>query len=100
MACRAIFTAFSTASAPELNSAARFSKSPGVSALTVSQTATYDSYGATMKQVWVNFSTCSRTAATTFGEAWPIEVTAMPEAKSIHSRPSTSVSVAPAPWST
>ena len=33
VACRAILTAFSTASAPELNSAERFSWSPGVSAV-------------------------------------------------------------------
>ncbi len=37
---RAIFTAFSTASAPELNSAVRFSWSPGVSSFSCSATAT------------------------------------------------------------
>jgi len=40
VACRATFTAFSTASAPELNRADRFSNVPGVSALSCSQTAT------------------------------------------------------------
>jgi hypothetical protein len=40
VACRAILTAFSTASAPELNSAERFSQLPGVSALSCSLTAT------------------------------------------------------------
>ncbi len=48
-----------------------------------------------MKQVWVNFATCSWTAATTRGAALPTLVTAIPAAKSIHSRPSTSVSVPP-----
>ena len=100
VACRAIFTAFSTASAPELNSAERFSKAPGVSALSCSQTATYDSYGATMKQVWVNRSTCARTASTTRGAELPTLVTAMPAAKSIHSRPSTSAMVPPPARST
>jgi hypothetical protein len=48
-----------------------------------------------MKHVWVNRSTCSRTAATTLGAEAPTLVTAIPAAKSIHSRPSTSVSVPP-----
>src|SRR5690606_28042901 len=98
--CRAILTAFSTASAPELNNAERLSWLPGVSALSCSHTATYDSYGAIMKQVWVNRSTCARTASTTFGAALPTLVTAMPEPKSIHSRPSTSVKVPPDAWAT
>ena len=38
---RATFTAFSTASAPELNSAVRLSWSPGVSSLSFSATCTY-----------------------------------------------------------
>ncbi len=37
---RAILTAFSTASAPELNSAAFFAWSPGVSSASFSQTST------------------------------------------------------------
>src|SRR5919112_6606580 len=100
VAWRAILTAFSTASAPELNSAARFSTTPGVNVINCSQTVTYDSYGATMKQVWVKRSTCSRTAATTRGAALPTLVTAMPEAKSIHSRPSTSRTMPPPALST
>jgi hypothetical protein len=100
VACRAIFTAFSTASAPELNSAARLANPPGVRSINCSQTATYDSYGVTMKQVWVNRSTWARTASTTRGAALPTLVTAMPEAKSIHSRPSTSRSPAPLALST
>src|SRR5215471_8347186 len=53
-----------------------------------------------MKQVCVKRSTCSRTASTTRGAELPTLVTAMPDAKSIHSRPSTSVSVPPLAWST
>ena len=40
VACLAIFTAFSTASAPELNSAERFSYVPGVRLASSSQTST------------------------------------------------------------
>ena len=43
---------------PELNSAERFSKSPGVRRLSASATATYSSYGVIMKQVWVKSATC------------------------------------------
>ena len=35
--------------------------------LSASATATYDSYGEIMKQVWVNWATCAGTAATTAG---------------------------------
>ncbi len=52
-----------------------------------------------MKQVWANRSTCSRTAATTRGWAWPTPVTAMPDPRSIRVLPSTSVSSAPEPLS-
>ena len=65
MCARAILTAFSTASAPELNSAERFSWSPGVSRSRASHTSTYSAYGVTMKQVWVKRATCSCTRATT-----------------------------------
>ena len=60
--------AFSTASAPELNSTERFSPEPGVIRLSSSATATYSSYGVTMKQVWVKSATCARTASTTRGD--------------------------------
>ena len=43
VASRAILTAFSTASAPELNSADRFSWPPGVRRASSSHTATYPS---------------------------------------------------------
>ena len=88
-------TAFSTASAPELNSAERLSWSPGVSALSASATSTYPSYGVIMKQVWVNRSTCSCTAATTCGAALPTVVTAIPEPKSISELPSASTTTPP-----
>jgi hypothetical protein len=88
-------TAFSTASAPEFTSIDRFSKLPGVSRLSRSQTSTYPSYGVIMKQVWVNRAACSATAATTGGAALPTEVTAMPEPKSISELPSASTSTPP-----
>jgi hypothetical protein len=48
-----------------------------------------------MKQVWVNRSAWARTASTTRGAALPTLVTAMPAAKSTHSRPSTSIIMPP-----
>src|SRR5215468_12152805 len=95
VACRAILTAFSTASAPELNSADRFSWSPGVCLASSSHTATYPSYGVTMKQVWVNIATCSRTRSATLGALLPTETTAMPEPKSMSELPSASTSTPP-----
>ena len=89
-------TAFSTASAPELNSTERFSPEPGVSRLRCSATATYCSYGVTMKQVWVKSATCARTASTTRGAELPMVVTAMPEPKSMSRLPSTSSTIPPA----
>ncbi len=88
-------TAFSTASAPLLTRMDRFSWSPGVIRLRFSHTVTYDSYGATMKQVWVNRSACSFTRAATRGFALPTFVTAMPEPKSISELPSASTSTPP-----
>ena len=91
----AILTAFSTASDPELNSAERFSKLPGVRRLSASATATYSSYGVIMKQVWVKSATCSRTASTTRGEELPIVVTAIPDPRSMSRLPSTSSTMPP-----
>ena len=48
-----------------------------------------------MKQVWVNFATCSCTRATTRGAELPTLVTAIPEAKSISWLPSTSRRIPP-----
>ena len=48
-----------------------------------------------MKQVWVKRPTCSRTASTTAGAAFPTLVTAMPEPKSIKELPSTSTMTPP-----
>jgi hypothetical protein len=95
VAARAIFTAFSTASEPELNRTVVFGCSPGVIALSRSQTATYGSYGATMKQVWVAAATCSRTASTTRGADTPTVATPMPAARSMSWLPSTSTTIAP-----
>ena len=95
MNLRAILTAFSTASAPELNSALFLAWSPGVMRFRASATATYDSYGEIMKQVWVNWATCACTAATTFGCALPSVVTAMPEPRSMSELPSASTTTPP-----
>ena len=48
-----------------------------------------------MKQVWVNFATCSRTASTTAGALLPTVVTAMPEPRSMNELPSTSTTTPP-----
>lgn len=63
--------------------------------LRFSHTATYDSYGATMKQVWVNRSACAFTRAATRGFALPTPVTAMPDPKSISELPSASTTTPP-----
>ena len=68
---------------------------PGVRRASSSQTATYPSYGVTMKQVWVNRPACSATRATTRGAALPTETTAMPDPKSISELPSASTSTPP-----
>lgn len=63
--------------------------------MSCSATATYPSYGVTMKQVWVNSATCVRTASTTRGDELPIVVTAMPEPRSMSRLPSTSSTMPP-----
>ncbi len=73
----------------------RLSWSPGVRAFSASATSTYPAYGVIMKQVWVNRSTCSCTAATTWGAALPTVVTAIPEPKSISELPSASTTTPP-----
>ena len=71
----------------------RLARLPGASSLSASHTATYDSYGLTMKQVWENLATWSRTASTTAGAAWPTLTTAMPAPRSISELPSTSTRI-------
>ena len=100
MCTRAILTAFSTASAPELNRADFFAWSPGVSSASASHTSTYPSYGATMKHVWVNAATWSVTRRTTSGALLPTLVTAIPLARSISELPSTSTTTPPPALST
>src|SRR3954451_14591521 len=100
VATRAIFTAFSTASAPELNSADFLAWSPGVSAASATQTSTYPSYGVTMKQVCVNAAACSCTRRTTSGAALPTVVTAIPDPRSIRALPSASSRMPPPAAST
>ena len=42
------------------------------SSASASHTATYATYGVTMKQVWVNFASCSEAWRTTLASAWRI----------------------------
>ena len=67
VASRAIFTAFSTASAPELKNAARAGPRNGATASRRSASSTYTSYGTIVKSVCVNRAACSWIAATTCG---------------------------------
>ena len=91
---RAILMAFSTASAPVLNRAVFFGPAMGARALMRSISATPLSYGTIWYEVWVKRSSCAWMAATTFGWRWPVLSTAMPAAKSVKARPSTSQMVA------
>ena len=68
VALRAIFTAFSTASAPEFANIVRLSNSPGARAFSRSASSMYGSFAVTWKQVWVSSSSWRCAAATTSGE--------------------------------
>jgi hypothetical protein len=59
VAVRAIFTAFSTASAPEFRRSDFVSRSPGQVSSSSLHTSTYDSYIPTMKHWCRKRSTCS-----------------------------------------
>ncbi len=95
MCFRAIFTAFSTASAPEFANIVFFSWSPVPSAFSRSASSMYGSFAVTWKHVCVSSSSCRWAAATTSGAVWPTFSTAMPVAKSISRFPSTSSTIAP-----
>ena len=69
--------------------------SPGVASLSFSQTATYSSYGLTMKQVWVKSAICFDTASMIRRLPLPTVVTAMPDPKSISWLPSASTRMPP-----
>ena len=66
VAARANFTAFSMASAPELNMATLASGIP-TRATRPSASCTYDSYGITEKSVCETRAACRCTASTTLG---------------------------------
>src|SRR5450756_729742 len=85
------------ASAPLLNNATDFSKSPGVSFASFSQTVTYVSYGTDVKSVWRKWSAWSLIAAVTRGCEWPTAMQPQPPVRSIKVLPSTSVTSAPCP---
>src|SRR5918999_2739619 len=101
VAARAILTAFSTASAPELTSAERCSPAPhGESSARRRQTSTYGSYVPTIAHWWRYRSACSLMASTTAGWRWPTFWQPIPPAKSRYLRPSGSVIRAPSAWAT
>src|SRR5438034_2218026 len=95
VALRAIFTAFSTASAPEFANIVRLSNSPGANAFSRSASSMYGSFAVTWKHVCVSSSSCFCAAATTSGGVWPTFRTEMPVAKSISRLPSTSSMIEP-----
>jgi hypothetical protein len=80
---RAIFTAFSTPSAPVLTKRVFFAWVPGVMLFRTSASRMYGSFGLTWKQEWVNFSACCWIAFTTSRGACPVLRTPMPAAKSM-----------------
>ena len=80
---RAILIVFSTASAPVVTKIAFLGVGPGASRLSFSASSTATSYGVTIRQVWLNASSCAATAACTFGCRCPVLSTAMPPAKSM-----------------
>ena len=94
VAARAILTAFSTASAPELTNMVRLGVSPGAFSLMRAASRMYDSQGNTLMDVWANLSICAWAAATTLGCECPTFITPMPPAKSMNSLPSVSVMIA------
>ena len=94
VALRAIFTAFSTASAPAFANIVFAGPSIGAIALRRSASSMYGSFAVTWKQVCVSSSAWRWMAATTSGAACPTFSTAMPVAKSIRRFPSTSSMIA------
>src|SRR5579872_1660922 len=95
VAARAIFTAFSTASAPVLKKIAFLSPAIGATSHRRSASRRYDSYMTTWKEVWVVRSSCSFTASRTRGWLWPTFITPIPPTKSMYRRPLTSQSSEP-----
>src|SRR5919201_3766369 len=93
VATRAILTAFSTASAPELTSSVFVSLAPGHSSSSRRQTSMYGSYSPTMKHWCRERSICSWIAGA--AKPCPVFWQPSPPAKSMYSRPSTSQMRAP-----
>ena len=87
------------ASAPEFTNIVCFGSGPGTSAFRRSASSTYGSLIVTCMHVWVNRSSCARTASTTAGAELPTFSTARPAPRSISWLPSTSWMIAPeAAW--
>ena len=95
VAWRAILTAFSTASAPELKNAALFGPEIGLRAVIRSASSTYDSYGTIVKSVCRKRSTWTCSAADTAAFVWPTFRQPMPPDQSRNVLPSTSVTTQP-----
>src|ERR1700735_1914785 len=83
------------ASAPLLTRIVFFGNFPGAREFNFSANSTYFPYGATLKHVCTNASSCFRIASTTLGARWPTFTTPMPPAKSRKRFPSTSSIVTP-----
>jgi hypothetical protein len=99
VACRAILTAFSTASAPELKNAALFGPAIGLRAVIRSASSTYDSYGTIVKSVCRKRSIWAWSASETAAFVWPTFRQPMPPDQSRKVLPSTSVTTQPWAWS-
>ena len=95
VAARAIFTAFSTASAPEFTSNERFSCVPGVRCRELFAHRDVALVRRHLEARVEERAACSAIAATTAGCAWPTLTTAMPAPRSIRRLPSTSSTIAP-----
>src|SRR5436190_8610478 len=95
VAFRAILTAFSTASTPELANIGFTGPSFGTGAFSRSASSMYGSFAVTWKQMCVSNSSCRWAAATTSGAVCPTFSTEMPVARSIRRFPSTSSTIAP-----
>src|SRR5580704_462283 len=83
------------ASAPLFTKIVFLEKFPGTREFSFSASSIYFPYGATLKQVCTNASSCSRIASKTLGARWPTFTTPMPPAKSRNLFPSTSSSTLP-----
>ncbi len=97
--CLASLIAASVISAPEL-AKKNVSIAPGVSSLSLAASGSSRSCLYTLTCAWMNRCAWSAIALATCGWAWPVELTAMPAAKSRYSAPSVVVTQQPLPLAT